>query len=138
RLGADVVSVGNAVQLVTNGLMLATYRPEDATDEVDIRVRVPGTWRSMDQIARLTVNTSRGQVPLSHFVELVPAQKTGTLKRVDGVRTITIQSDIAPGYTLDALLDQLRQHYDELPDGVRVEIAGEDEDQREAAQFLTT
>lgn len=138
RLGADVLSVGNAVQLVTNGLMLATYRPEDATDEVDIRVRLPGHWRSMDQIARLTVNTSRGQVPLSHFVELIPAQKTGTLKRVDGARTITVQSDIAAGYTLDGLLNELRQRYDELPEGVRVEIAGEDEDQREAAQFLSS
>ncbi|MGX9079736.1 hypothetical protein ACWTQY_28115, partial [Klebsiella pneumoniae] len=49
RFGADVLSVGNAVQMITNGLKLATYRPEDATDEVDIRVRLPGNWRSLDQ-----------------------------------------------------------------------------------------
>src|SRR5690606_191105 len=97
RLGADVLSVGNAVQLVTNGLMLATYRPEDATDEVDIRVRLPAYWRSIDQLSRLTVNTHRGQVALTHFVELQPAQKTGIVRRVDSVRTTTIQADIAPG-----------------------------------------
>lgn len=138
RLGADILTVGNAVQLVTNGLLLATYRPEDATDEVDIRVRFPGNWRSMDQLSRLTVNTSRGQVALTHFVEVQPAQKTGTLRRVDGIRTTTIQADIAPGQRLDALLDQLRSKYHLLPDDVQVKIAGEDADQREAAQFLVS
>lgn len=138
RLGADVLTVGNAVQLVTNGLMLATYRPEDATDEVDIRVRLPGNWRSMDQVSRLTVNTNRGQVPLSNFVQLVPGQKVGTLYRVDGARTITIQSDVGPDARLDAILEELRSHYDQLPEGLDVRISGEDEDQREAAQFLVT
>ena len=138
RLGADVLTVGNAVQLVTNGLMLATYRPEDATDEVDIRVRLPGNWRSMDQVSRLTVNTNRGQVPLSNFVQLVPGQKVGTLYRVDGARTITIQSDVGPDARLDVILEELRSHYDQLPEGLDVRISGEDEDQREAAQFLVT
>src|SRR5690554_2392843 len=41
RLGADVLTVGNAVQLVTNGILLARYRPSDAIDEVDIRLRFP-------------------------------------------------------------------------------------------------
>ena len=136
RLGADVLTVGNAVQLVTNGLLLATYRPEDATDEVDIRVRLPGDWRSIDQLSRMTVNTTRGQVALPYFVDVLPAQKTGTVRRVDSMRTTTIQADIAPGERLDALLDQLREKYDQLPDGVEIRIDGEDADQREAAQFL--
>lgn len=138
RLGADILSVGNAVQLVTNGLLLATYRPEDATDEVDIRVRFPGNWRSIDQLSRLTVNTSRGQVSLTQFVELLPKQKTGTLRRVDGVRSTTIQADIAPGARLDELLDQLRSKYHLLPEDVQVDIAGEDADQREASAFLVS
>lgn len=138
RMGADVLSVGNAVQLVTNGLLLAKYRPEDATDEVDIRVRLPGNWRSVDQLSRLTVNTQRGQVALPQFVQLEPAQKTGILRRVDGVRTVTIQADVAAGQQLDALLDQLRSQYHLLPEEVQVKVAGEDADQREAAQFLVS
>lgn len=138
RLGADVLAVGNAVQLVTNGLLLATYRPEDATDEVDIRVRLPLNWRSMDQLSRLTINTHRGQVPLTNFVDIEPAQKIGTLRRVDGERTITVAAEVGEGHRLDALLEQLRDRYDQLPDGVKVEIAGEDADQREAGQFLVS
>lgn len=138
RLGADVLSVGNAVQLITNGLMLATYRPEDATDEVDIRVRVPEAWRSIDQLHRMTINTQRGQVALSHFVTLEPMPRVGNLHRVDGERTITLQADLAEGYRLDERLAELSLYFDDLPDGVRIRLAGEDADQREAAAFLTT
>ncbi|MFG0805172.1 efflux RND transporter permease subunit [Pseudomonas fluvialis] len=138
RFGADVLSVGNAVQMITNGLKLATYRPEDATDEVDIRVRLPGSWRSLDQLGRLTLNTSAGQVPLSHFVDLQPAPKVGTLRRVDGNRTITLQADLAEGARLDERLRALRASLDSLPATVQVQFAGEDADQREAATFLMT
>ncbi|EZH80685.1 acriflavin resistance protein [Ectopseudomonas composti] len=136
RFGADVLSVGNAVQMITNGLKLATYRPEDATDEVDIRVRLPGNWRSLDQLGRLTLNTPAGQVPLSNFVDLQPAPKVGTLRRVDGDRTITLQADLAEGARLDERLKALREALGAVPAEVKVKFAGEDADQREAATFL--
>ena len=136
RLGADVLSVGNAVQLVTNGLNLATYRPEEANDEVDIRVRLPANFRSLDHLSRLTLNTPRGQVPLSHFVTLAPAPKVGTLHRVDGKRTITLQADIEQGFRLDERLSALRGQVTALPEGVTLVVAGEDADQKEAGQFL--
>ncbi|MFI8744259.1 efflux RND transporter permease subunit [Pseudomonas sp. NPDC077186] len=138
RFGADVLSVGNAVQMITNGLKLATYRPEDATDEVDIRVRLPGNWRSLDQLGRLTLSTPTGQVPLSNFVDLQPAPKVGTLRRVDGDRTITLQADLAEGARLDERLKALREALGEVPAEVEVQFAGEDADQREAATFLMT
>ncbi|WP_457789969.1 efflux RND transporter permease subunit [Pseudomonas sp. PL-6] len=138
RFGADVLSVGNAVQMITNGLKLATYRPEDATDEVDIRVRLPGNWRSLDQLGRLTLSTPTGQVPLSNFVDLQPAPKVGTLRRVDGDRTITLQADLAEGARLDERLKALREALGEVPAEVKVQFAGEDADQREAATFLMT
>jgi multidrug efflux pump len=39
RFGADITTVGSAIQLVTNGILIGDYRPDDADDEVDIRVR---------------------------------------------------------------------------------------------------
>lgn len=138
RFGADVLSVGNAVQMITNGLKLATYRPEDATDEVDIRVRLPNNWRSLDQLGRLTLNTAAGQVPLSNFVDLQPAPKVGTLRRVDGDRTITLQADLADGARLDERLKALRKALGDVPAEVKVKFTGEDADQQEAATFLMT
>lgn len=138
RFGADVLTVGNAVQMITNGLLLAKYRPQDATDEVDIRVRFPENWRSLDQVKRLTVHTSRGQLPLGNFVDLIPAPKTSVVKRVDGNRAITIKSDLAPGRQVAERLNALLESAPELPPSVSVKPAGESADQQEAATFLIT
>jgi len=138
RFGSDVLSVGSAVRLITNGLVLATYRPEDVRDEVDIAVRVPNNWRELDQFQRQTINTSRGQVPLSEFVELAPGDKIGSITRVDGQRTITIKSEIEPDRRADELLMELQQQMPETPEGVSVRFAGENEDQEQASNFLAS
>ncbi|MFD2190733.1 efflux RND transporter permease subunit [Pistricoccus aurantiacus] len=136
RFGTDVASIGSAVQLITTGLQVATYRPVEATDEVDIRVRLPKDWRSLDQLGRLTINTSRGQVPISQFVTLTPAPKVGNLRRVDGRRAITLEADVAEGYQSTERLKALQEEIQPLPEGVRVDIAGEQEDQQETSRFL--
>ncbi|MDX1552692.1 MAG: efflux RND transporter permease subunit [Marinobacter sp.] len=138
RFGSDVLGVGSAVRLITNGLVLATYRPEDVRDEVDIVVRVPNNWRELDQFQRQTINTGRGQVPLSEFVELEPGDKTGTIVRVDGQRTVTIKSDVKPGRRVDELLKALQEDMPETPEGVSVRFAGENEDQEQASNFLAS
>ncbi|SES94853.1 multidrug efflux pump [Marinobacter segnicrescens] len=138
RFGTDVASIGSSVRLVTNGLVLATYRPADVRDEVDIAVRVPRAWRELDQLERQTLNTSRGQVPLSQFVTLEPAPKTGTISRLDGERAITVKADVRPGFNANAQLEALRSRLPEPPDQVQVSFGGEDEEQRRAMEFLMT
>ncbi|MBQ0832911.1 efflux RND transporter permease subunit [Marinobacter sp.] len=138
RFGTDVLSIGSAVRLVTNGLVLATYRPEDVRDEVDIAVRVPNNWRELDHLQRQTINTARGQVPLSQFLDLQPGNKTGSIARVDGKRAVTIKSDIQPGEQVDNLLKALQAKLPEAPEGVSVKFAGENEDQQQASNFLVS
>ncbi|MGM0544623.1 MAG: efflux RND transporter permease subunit [Pseudomonadota bacterium] len=139
RMGTDVTTIGSAVQLLTTGLQVASYRPPEVSDEVDIRVRLPQHWRSLDQLERLTINTQRGQVPISHFVTLEPAPKVGTLNRIDGRRAITVEADLAPDYLAEERLNALLEAGgDRLPDGLMVNVAGEQEDQQESMQFLTS
>lgn len=137
RFGADVTTIGSAVQLVTHGLLLSTYRPQDATDEVDIRVRLPAQSRSLDQLERLTLHTDRGQVPISHFVRLEPAPKVGIVQRVDGRRALTVEADVAPGRQVNERLEALAPILAELPEGVHFGFAGEQEDQLETSRFLS-
>ena len=139
RMGTDVTTIGSAVQLLTTGLQVASYRPPEVSDEVDIRVRLPENWRSLDQLERLTINTQRGQVPISHFVTLEPAPKVGTLNRIDGRRAITVEADLAPDYLADERLNALlKAGGDRLPDGLMINVAGEQEDQQESMQFLAS
>ncbi|AXY42235.1 efflux RND transporter permease subunit [Halomonas sp. JS92-SW72] len=138
RFGADVAAVGSAVQLLTTGLQVASYRPPGVSDEVDIRVRLPAGYRSLDQLGRLTLNTARGQVPIANFVELVPAPKVGTLHRIDGRRAVTLEADMAEGYRADERLRALLEAGGTPPEGVIVNVAGEQQDQQEASRFLTS
>ncbi len=138
RFGTDVASVGSAMQLVTTGLQVASYRPAGVNDEVDIRVRLPREARSLDQLGRLTLNTRRGQVPISHFVSLEPAPKVGTLHRIDGRRAITLEADVTAGKRPDERLAALMAAMQAPPDGVRVNVAGEQQDQQEATRFLAS
>ncbi len=140
RHGADIALIGQAVQLVTTGIKVSDYRPDDADDEVDIRARFPRESRTLDQLDRLRVTTAAGQAPISQFVQLIPAPKTGTLTRVDGRRVLRIQADVAPGQLADAQLQRLRTALAaasaKLDPEVSLTFKGEDADQREAADFL--
>ena len=80
RFGADISLVGAMVQLVTNGIKIGEYRPDDSDDEIDIRVRYPEASRNLSQIDELRIPTDEGLVPISTFVERVPAQKVSIIR----------------------------------------------------------
>jgi len=138
RYGADVALLGQAVQLLTRGLEVAEYRPEDADEEVDIRVRFPATDRSLEQLEQLRVPTDRGLVPVRNFVTFSPVPQTGTIRRVDARRVATVSADAPPGVLVADRVEALRAALPDagLPADTSWTFAGEDEEQREAASFL--
>ena len=138
RFGADITLVGAMVQLVTNGIMIGEYRPDDSDDEIEIRVRYPAEDRSLAQLDQLRIPTPNGQVPISTFVERVPAQKVSTITRTDMRRTMTIEADVAEGYLENAVISELQQRAATLDIDPRVSVAfrGSIEDQREDEAFL--
>ena len=138
RFGADITLVGNMIQLVTNGIKVGEYRPDDADDEIDIRVRYPYDSRSLEQIDELRIPTANGLIPISNFVQRVPAQKVSTIQRTDLRRTMSINADVAPG-VLDA--DIVAEMAEILPTlkldpRVNVSFRGGSEEQAEAMAFL--
>ena len=138
RFGADVTLVGNTVQLATNGIKIGEYRPDDADDEIDIRVRYPYEARSLDRLDAMRVQSSQGLVPISSFVERTPVQRVGTISRTDLKRTTTIQADVAPGVLDSDVVATLAARLPEigLDPRVAVEFKGGNRDQREAQGFL--
>jgi len=138
RYGANVALIGQAVQLLSSGIRIAGYRPDDADDEIDIRVRYPRAERHLDQIGALRVSTSRGMVPIDHFVRIAPAPRAGTLERIDGQRTVTVAADVAEGVVADTQLKALAAALEgtPLPDGISIAFAGEAEEQAETMNFL--
>ncbi|WP_421881887.1 efflux RND transporter permease subunit [Pacificispira sp.] len=138
KFGANVAVLGSFIELVTNGLKMSDYRPDDSDEEIDIPARFPEQYRSIDQLDRLRVNTDQGRVPAGNFVTRVAKQNTGILRRVDGSRVAFVKADVAEGLLPNDFVNDLRGWLETrpLPDGVTVEFKGEDQEQQEAQQFL--
>ena len=138
RFGADISLVGAMVQLVTNGIKIGEYRPDDSDDEIDIRVRYPETSRSLAQIDELRIPSAQGLVPISTFIDRVPAQKVSTIRRTDMRRTLVIDADVAAGVLVDDVVRDLKATLPDLDVDPRVgySFRGSTEDQQEDMDFL--
>ncbi|SDP28837.1 multidrug efflux pump [Sulfitobacter litoralis] len=138
RFGADISTLGQAVQLLTRGITVADYRPDDADGSVDINVRFPSQERTLEELQSLRVPTSAGLVPISNFVTFEPAPRSGTITRVDQRRVITIEANVAPNVLVNDQVVALQAVIDgmDLPSGVEASFAGEAQDQQDSMVFL--
>ncbi|MCV6613532.1 MAG: efflux RND transporter permease subunit, partial [Cellvibrionaceae bacterium] len=139
QMGANIIEVGRAVQLVTNGVKVGEYRPDDADEEVDIRVRYPDSERGMMALDELRVNTLNGSAPTSSFVSRQAKPKVDKIERVDGVEYIMVRADVQEGVLADSKVKEISQWLaaaDIDPD-VRVEFRGANEEQENSKAFLT-
>ncbi|MBT8080198.1 MAG: efflux RND transporter permease subunit, partial [Gammaproteobacteria bacterium] len=94
---------------------------------------------NLDQIDDLRIPTNEGLVPISNFVQRLPAQKVSTIQRTDMRRTMTVSADVEQGY-LDS--EVVAAMADLLPTlaidpSVSVSFRGGSEDQQEAQDFLS-
>jgi multidrug efflux pump len=140
RYGIAPSTVGAMVQLVTSGLKLSDYRPAGADDAVDIVLRLPPDQRTISALDQLRIQTAEGSVPISNFVTRTAAPTTGTLTRLDGARTVTVQAGIREGVQADKIYAQVTAALEAagLDDiGIRWKLAGEDAEQAEAGAFLS-
>ena len=139
RFGADITTIGSAIQLVTNGIMIGDYRPDDADDEVDIRIRFPEQKRNISQLDSLRVNSATGSIPVGNFMTRVAAPRVGNLKRTDGTRVLSITADVEDNVLADDKVNEIEQWIaaSDLASTIDIAFKGESEDQREAEEFLT-
>ncbi|MCF6456875.1 efflux RND transporter permease subunit [Pseudoalteromonas sp. MMG024] len=138
RFGADATMLGANVQMVTNGLKLGEYRPDDVDDEIDIRVRFPADKRDLGRLETLRVKTQHGQVPITHFIERKAVQKVDTINRVDSHRVVTVNADVRVGQQLGKALPRLQAQLEAqgLDPRVKLKVRGENEEQDESMVFL--
>lgn len=138
KFGVDVSQIGAAVQLVTNGVLVGRYRPDDANEEVDIRVRFPENDRSASAIDALKIATPQGNVPLSLFVTREPAPRISSIERRDGRRVIDVRANAKEQGTGAAIVAELKAFIasQDLPSSLEVRFEGADEDTAEAGAFF--
>ena len=138
RFGADAASVGSMVQMITNGLKVGEYRPNDVDRELDIRVRFPTDKRSIHQMDNIRLLTDHGLIPISNFMTRKAVPKVDTIRRVDARRVITVSANMKEGELLSLELPHLKQQLKTLglDPRVEIELKGENKEQESSQQFL--
>ncbi len=138
KFDADISVIGSAVQLLTKGLKFSEYRPDDSREEIDIIARHSERFRNLAQLDQIRIQTSDGLIPISNFVSLTARPKTGTLKRVDGGRVMTLKADLHEGVLADDIVREIQAWLEaaDINPAVDIRFKGEDEEQRKAQDFL--
>ena len=156
KYGASIAIIGNTIKLITGGLKLSEFRPNDSDDSIPIYLRLPENQRTIDQLNSIKIPTSNGYVPISNFTDVQTKQETGNIVRLDQNRIETIKSDVARFYQTDAYVRLIKhwlgiQKFDipnnfglDIPEfnsanidpRVEVTFKGEDESQNKSKAFL--
>ncbi|MEI8295025.1 MAG: efflux RND transporter permease subunit, partial [Alphaproteobacteria bacterium] len=125
-------------KLVTNGIVVGKYRPDDSPDEIDILVRYLPEFRHLEQLKDLRVVTPLGNIPIANFISLKPQPKVQKLYRVDGLRVFTIRADVEPGVLVSDKIAEIQQGIQELklPPNTQTVFKGEAKDRAETGSFL--
>ena len=144
RFGADIASVGSVIQMVTDGVLIGHYRPDDSDEEIEIRARLPAADRSLAQLDQLRVRTNSGNIPFTNFMTRDANSEIGSISRIDGFRTFLVSADttIDPNTGLPYLAQIGEEAFglwmktQTMPSGVKVRLRGANEETQEATAFL--
>ncbi len=144
REGISTAQIGGALRTAIYGLEVSKFR--DANDDYPIQLRIredqrndintlmnlPITFRDM------TMGGQVRQVPLSSIAKVEYSNSYAGIRRIDQKRTITLASNVLSGYTANSVVRQIQQavSYFNLPEGVTVNMTGEQEKQAETMAFL--
>ena len=137
-MGTSMAEIGTAIQLMTNGVFMGDYRPNDSEEEVDIRIRYPAEYRGIEQMDTIRIATANGPVPISSFVTRVAKPAVSSIQRVDGARVVYVRANPAPGIVASNKLIEIDAWLEENPPqrGVTAVFRGANEEQANSAAFL--
>ncbi|MDD4409578.1 MAG: efflux RND transporter permease subunit, partial [Candidatus Pacebacteria bacterium] len=85
---------------------------------------------TLDMINSLTIETAKGDIPLSTFTNSYLHGGVNTIQHQDGKRIVNVSADVQNGYTVSEIVSQFKDKIKEktLPSGYEVAYGGEQED----------
>lgn len=135
-LGVSVLDISRTLETLLGSRRVTTFMLDG--EEYDVILEgEPEQNRSPGDLDNIYVRSASSDllIPLGSLVSLKEHADAGTLKRYNRMRAITIEANLADGYSLGAALDYLEQvARDKLPAGVHIDYKGESLEFRESGQ----
>jgi len=133
--GVPVFEIDKAIRTAISGTSISKFRDPDGK-EFDIVLRLPVDEKIvLDDFKKIYVQSLSGSfIPLFQLVALEFKKAPGIISHYNLERSGLIKSDIAPGGSLDEVLDELILQLDQIhyPDGHNYWIGGELENRTES------
>ena len=140
KFDVDISLIGDYIRMVTNGLKVTDFRPDATDDDVDVVIRHSAEQRTLDQLDRVRIETNQGSVPISNFVTRVAKPAVGVINRANQNRILTVKANVKTGVNINEKVVGLKKHMednrDQFDPRLKISFTGEDEDQKEAQDFL--
>ena len=136
-LGLDISVIGRTLETLLGGRNVSTF--QIGSEQYDVTVALPPEERtSPDTLNRIFVKGKDGQmVQLSNIVTAKVTVAPRDLRRFNQLRAITIQANLAPGYTLGEAIGAVNQAASEvLPQGTITDLTGQAREFRDASSNL--
>lgn len=137
-VGLSSNSIAQTVRTAIHGAKASNFREGD--DEYDITVRLPEESRKdLNNINNLTVVNHDGfHIPLTEVASIEIIGGSGSVRRKDQKRVVSVTANAADGYLPAKLLEEVQLRLEEMkvPAGYEIRYTGESEDQAEASEFL--
>ena len=145
RYEISTYNIANTIRTAVYGREVSQYK--EGEDEYPIVVRLNEDYRNdVDKLLnqkitfRNPANGQIAQVPISSVADIKYTSTYSAIKRKNLDRVITVYSNVLEGYNANeiiASIDQSMKSYP-LPDGFKYEFTGEQQQQAEDMEFLTT
>jgi multidrug efflux pump subunit AcrB len=145
RLGISTAQIGDALRTSLYGKEVSTFK--DGEDDYPINIRLMDKYRyDKDALLNQKItfrNQSNGrivQVPVSAVAYAETSSTFSAVKRKDLNRVITIASNVIENYNATEVNDQIKNLLEDynLPNEISVSFTGEQEQQAEEMEFLST
>lgn len=139
RLGVDTSTIGDLLRSSLYGSEATKLRAGE--DQYDIMLRLPRSDRiNISALLQTRIILADGRsVPLSSLGELKFAAGRGEIRRKDQKRMITLSAERETSRSVDQIMKDIRASLADLPlpPGYAIDYAGDTQDMREAAAFLS-
>jgi multidrug efflux pump len=121
-------------------MIIGEFRPDDADQEVEIRVRYPEADRKLESLDSLRVNTANGSVPISSFTQRQAKNRVDAIQRIDQLESVFILANTEDNYLTDTQVNQISQWLatQAIDPAIKISFRGANEEQAESAEFLST
>jgi multidrug efflux pump len=135
--GLDISVIGRTLETLLSGRDVSTF--QIGSEQYDVTVSLPASERaSPETLSRIFVRSASGDmVQLSNVVKVRETVAPRELKRFNQLRAITVEANLAPGFTLGEAIAAVNVAAREaLPEGTITDLTGQSREFRDASSNL--